>query len=137
MDDETVEAVRDRRAGRTPRLVVGPEHEVVDEKLRAASEKIRQRGASFIGVESVGLFDPDPRQLLPPPRQLVAAPGELLLRLQQIEPCGQPLVTCPGLMCGHLFRHWFFSPVRRYVSSLRKISAGHCTVGVASMAGFR
>ncbi len=35
MDDEAVEPVRDRRAGRTPRLVVGPEHEVVDEELRA------------------------------------------------------------------------------------------------------
>src|ERR687892_1411533 len=33
VDDEAVEPVRDRRAGRTPRRVVGPEHEVVDEEL--------------------------------------------------------------------------------------------------------
>ena len=33
VDDDTVEPVRDRRAGRTPRRVVGPEHEVVDEEL--------------------------------------------------------------------------------------------------------
>src|SRR6202165_1893276 len=38
--DRAVEAVRDRRAGRTPCLVVGPEHEVVDEELRASSEEI-------------------------------------------------------------------------------------------------
>ena len=40
VDDEPVEAVRDRRAGRTPRRVVGPEHEVVDEELRAPSEEV-------------------------------------------------------------------------------------------------
>jgi hypothetical protein len=71
---EAVEPVRDRRAGRTPRRVVGPEHEVVDEELRAPSEEICQRGAPFIGLESVLLVDPDPRQLLTSPRQLVAVP---------------------------------------------------------------
>ena len=101
VDDEAVEPVRDRRAGRTPRRVVGPEHEVVDEELRAPSEEVCQRGAPFIGLESVLLVDPNPRQLLPPPRQLVAAPRELLLRLEQLEPRCQPLFTCPG----HVFRH--------------------------------
>src|SRR5207248_7342909 len=37
-----VKTVRDRRAGRTTRGVVGPEHEMTDEKLRAASEEISQ-----------------------------------------------------------------------------------------------
>ena len=45
VDDDAVEPVRDRRAGRTPGRVVGPEHEVVDEELRAPSEEVRQRGA--------------------------------------------------------------------------------------------
>src|SRR5437667_1231870 len=98
---EPVEAVRDRRAGRTPRLVVGPEHEVVDEELRAPSEEVCQRGAPLVGLESILLVDPNPRQLLPPLRQLVAAPRELLLRLEQLEPRGEPLVTCPG----HVLRH--------------------------------
>jgi hypothetical protein len=101
VDDESVEAVRDSRAGRTPRRVVGPEHEVVDEKLRAPSEEVCQRGAPLIGLESVLLVDPNPRQFLPPPRQLVAAPRELLLRLEQLEPRCQPLFTCPSLVLRH------------------------------------
>src|SRR3954469_22960981 len=85
MDDEAVQPVRDGRAGRTPRRVVGPEHEVVDEELRAPSEEVRQRGAPRIGLESVILVDPDPRQLPTSPRQLVAPPRQLLLLLEQ--PC--------------------------------------------------
>jgi hypothetical protein len=69
VDDEAVEPVRDRRAGRASRRVVGPEHEVVDEELRAPSEEVCQRGAPFIGLESVLLVDPNPRQPLTSPRQ--------------------------------------------------------------------
>ena len=99
VDDEAVEPVRDRRAGRTPRRVVGPEHEVVDEELRAPSEEVCQRGAPFVGLEAVLLVDPDPRQLLPPPRQLVAAPRELLLRLEQLEPRCKPLFYAFPVVC--------------------------------------
>src|SRR5918998_1645559 len=88
-----VDPVRDRRAGRTPCRVVRPEHEVVDEELRAPSEEVCQRGAALVGLESILLVDPNPRQLLPPLRQLVAAPGELLLRPEQLEPRGEPLFT--------------------------------------------
>src|ERR1700736_4658647 len=86
VDDEAVEPVRDRRAGHTPRRVVGPEHEVVDEELRAPSGEVCQRSAPLFGLESILLADPDPRQLLPAPRQIVAAPRELLFRLEQLEP---------------------------------------------------
>ena len=103
VDGEAVEPVRDRRAGRTPRRVVGPEHEVVDEELRAPSEEVCQRGAPLVGLESILLVDPNPRQLLPPPRQLVAAPRQLLLGLEQLEPGGEPLFTCSGLVLGHRF----------------------------------
>src|SRR5207302_4742887 len=96
-----VEAVRDRRAGRAAGSVVGPEHEVVDEELRAPSEEVRQRGAPLVGLESILLVDPHPRQLLPPPRQVVAAPRELLLGLEQIEPGREPLFTCPGSVLRH------------------------------------
>src|SRR5260370_34347614 len=64
VDDEALEPVRNRRAGRTPRRVVGPEHEMVDEELRASSEEVCEGGAPFIGLESVLLVDPDPLQLL-------------------------------------------------------------------------
>src|ERR1700730_9628583 len=101
VDDQAVEPVRNRRAGRASRRVVGPEHEVVDKKLRSPSEEVRQRGAPLVGLESVLLVDPNPRQLLPPPRQLVAAPRKLLLRLEQLEPRCEPIFTCPG----HVLRH--------------------------------
>ena len=115
VDDEAVEAVRDRRAGRAACRVVGPEHEVIDEELRAPSEEVRQRGASLVGLESIRLVDPNPRQLLPPPRQLVAAPRQLLLRLEQLEPRCKPLFTCPGLV----FRHRSSLPCRCPSSFIR------------------
>src|SRR5204863_2074629 len=101
VNDEAVEPVRDRRAGRTPCRVVGPEHEVVDEELRAPSEEVCQRGAPLVGLESILLVDPNPRQLLPPPRQLVAAPRQLLLCLEQLEPGPKPLFTCPRYVLRH------------------------------------
>jgi hypothetical protein len=61
---------------------------VVDEQLRTPSEEVCQRDAPLVGLESILLVDPDPRQLLPLPRQLVAAPRELLLRVEQLEPRG-------------------------------------------------
>jgi len=51
VDDGPVEAVRDRRAGWTSRRVVGPEHEVIDEELRASAEEI---GHSLVDGRPVG-----------------------------------------------------------------------------------
>jgi len=56
-------------------------------------EEVGQRGVPLIGVETILLVDPYPRQLLASARQLVTAPRELLLRLEQFEPCCQPLFT--------------------------------------------
>jgi hypothetical protein len=101
VDDEAVEAVGDRRAGRASGGVVGPEHEVVDEQPGASPEQVGERRRSLVGLEAVVLVDPNPGQLLPPPGQLVAASGELLLRLEQLQPRGQPLLACPCLMSSH------------------------------------
>src|ERR671923_2156142 len=79
--------------GRAARRVLRPEHEVVDEELRAPSEEVRERGAAFVGLEAVVLVDPDPRKLLPLPRELVAPPGQLLLGLEQLEPRREPLLV--------------------------------------------
>src|ERR1700686_5367837 len=80
-------------------LVHAPE--AVNQELRAPAEEVCQRGAPLVGLESVLLVDPNPRQLLPPPRQLVAAPRKLLLRLEPLEPRCEPIFTCPG----HVLRH--------------------------------
>src|SRR6266851_485104 len=103
VNDGAVEAVGDRRAGRAACGVVGPEHEVIDDQLRASLEQVGQGCGAFVDVEPVLLVDPDPGQLLAPPRELVAAPGQLLLGVQQLQPGGKPLVTSPGLVSGHCF----------------------------------
>jgi hypothetical protein len=54
--------------------------------LRAPSEEVCQRGAPLVGLESILLVDPNPRQLLPPRRQLVATPRQLLLGPEQLQP---------------------------------------------------
>ena len=107
-------------AGRTPRRVIGPEHEVVNEELRAAPEEVCQRGAPRVGLEPVLLADPNPRKLLSPPRQLVAAPRQLLLFLEQLEPGGKPFlrrydVVFPTQILR--FRHSCFF-THNYLSSL-------------------
>src|SRR6266480_7842558 len=103
MNCDAVEAVRDRRAGRTPSFVVGPEHEVVDEELRASPEEISEGRFSFVGLEAVLLVDSHPGQLLPPLRQLIAPPRQFLLGLEQLQPGRKPLFTCSSLMVSHRF----------------------------------
>src|SRR5229473_3359054 len=110
VDDGAVEAVRDRRAGRTPCRVLGPEHEVIDEELRASSEEIGEGRCALVGLEAVLLVDSNPRQLLPPPRQFVATPRQRLFGLEQLQPGRKPLFTCSGLVIGHCF-----SPSCRYI----------------------
>src|SRR6516164_5624886 len=75
---------------------------MIDEELRTPSEQVRQRGAPLVGVESILLVDPNPGQFLPLLRQLVAAPRKLLLRLEQLEPCREPLLTCAGSVLRHV-----------------------------------
>ena len=79
MGRDAVEPVGDRRAGGAAGLVIRPEHEVIDQELRAAPEEIRQAGAPLLGLEFVALLDPDPGQLLAPLRQRVALPGFALV----------------------------------------------------------
>src|SRR5262249_33554304 len=113
MHGEPVEAVRDRRTGRTPGAVVRAEHEMVDEELRAAAEEIRQRGVAFVGLEPILLVDPNPWQFLTPLRQPVAASRQLLLRLEQVDTRSEPLLAGPGPVLRHrsgllpsqVFRH--------------------------------
>ena len=110
VDDRAVEAVGDRRAGRTSCRELGSEHEVIDEQLRASSEEIGEGCCALVGLETVRLVDANPGQFLPPVRQFVAAPRQRLLFLQQLQPRCKPLFTCSSLMIGH-----GFSPSRHYM----------------------
>src|SRR4029450_13025954 len=77
-------------------------------------------GAALLGIKAIRLVHPDPRQLLPPLCERVALPGELLLRLEQVEPRCEALFTCPGRVLHHR---------RRHCSSL--LRASHCDLVVA------
>jgi hypothetical protein len=97
MRDDTVEMIGDQGAsGASPALVGEPgsvaKHEVIDKKLRAPSEKVRERRFALIRAESIILVDPNPRQVLPLPRQLVTALHQLLLRLEQLASRREPLL---------------------------------------------
>ncbi len=101
MWDHAVEAVRNRGAHRTSRLVVGAEHEVVDDKLGATVEQLIERLLPVRGLKYVGLFDRHPRQLPTLPGERVAHPGQLLLSGQQRGARGLPLFASGDLMLGH------------------------------------
>jgi hypothetical protein len=92
-------------SGASPALVGEPgsvaEHEVIDEELRTPSEEVGRRGATSIGLESIHLVDPNPRQLVSPTCQIVAAACEVLLRFEQLAPRRQPLFTFSGNVCRH------------------------------------
>src|SRR5215471_2914217 len=120
VDGRAVEAVRDRRAGGAACGVVGPEHEVVGEQLQASPEQIGERRLALVGLEDVLLVDPDPGQFPTPQRQFVAAPGQLLLGLEQLQPCGKPFYSCSGLVTGHCL-----SPSCRYIIG-GGVSPGTC-----------
>ena len=101
MRDDAVETVGDRRAGRAARLVVRPEHEVIDQQLRTALEQVGQRGAAGVGLQAVGLVQPYPGWRLALPRHFVTLPRQLLFRVQQFQPGGQPLLACSDLVRLH------------------------------------
>src|SRR5207247_11438148 len=79
VDAETVEIVRPEGAVLAALVPVRGEHEVIDDELAPAVEKLRQRLPALRPVEDVLLVDLLPGQGAPLAAQLVAQPGELLL----------------------------------------------------------
>src|ERR1700743_1212003 len=96
-----LEAIGYRRVDRASRLVTRPEHEVVNQQLRAAAEELGQGPRPVVGGEPVLLLDRHPGQLAALARQLVPHPGVLLLALQQLVTSGLPLVTADDLVIRH------------------------------------
>ena len=88
-----VEPVGNRRARRAAGRVLGPEHEVIDEQLRASGEELSERRRAVIRLEAVLLVDSNPGQFLPPPRQLIAPPSKILLGLEQFFPDRNPFLS--------------------------------------------
>ena len=143
MRGKAIEPVGNGRAGRAARLVIGPEHEMVDEKLRAAAEEIGERGAALVSVETIGLVDTHPGQFLAPARQFVALLGQRLFVFQQGDAGLKPRLARTGLVCGHRSLSCdcrpAFAKLSRTIDGLameREISAPSRMARVTSLAGF-
>src|SRR5262249_12481465 len=76
--EHPIEAVRGRRASRTSRRVVRPEHEVVDDELTTAVEQLRQRAFTVLRVEAVLLLEQYPWEFTAFLCDVVAEPCEFL-----------------------------------------------------------
>jgi hypothetical protein len=113
MDGGAVEAIGDRRAGRATAGVVGSEHEVVDEELRAPTEQVSERCGAGFGLEPVVLLDRDPGQFLATAGEVVTAAGQLFLGLEQLEAGGEPLLAARDGVGGNHFDLLVFR-VRRW-----------------------
>ena len=87
-----VQVIGNHRATRAALSPLGPEHEVVDEKLRLIAEQIRQRVRAAGGFEAVRLLDLHPRKLPAKLGQLIVQMRALLFLRDQLFPSGQPLL---------------------------------------------
>src|SRR5262249_32725535 len=117
-------------------FVARAEHEVVDEKLRAAAEQLRQCLWAVAGLEDVLLVDPNPRKRPALSCEFVTEPGVFFLPLQQLGTRRLPLFPCRALvgcrcrfhrclvLLGAPFRRaWNWSAAKKS-SRARKFSVG-------------
>src|SRR5437763_384492 len=75
---EVADLVDEHRAAVAARVLVRPEHEVVEEQLTASLEEVGQARLSVRAVEDVVLVDPDSRQPAALGGERVACPGGFL-----------------------------------------------------------
>jgi hypothetical protein len=103
VDERAVEAVRETAAaGAGAVLVVGPEHDVVGEKLRASVEQLDEGLPAVLGVELVGLLDRYPRELEPLLPDLFVLPRLLGLELSELVTGRLPVLAGSNLVLRHL-----------------------------------
>src|SRR6266511_2180486 len=81
--------------------IAWPEHEVVDQQLRAPVEQFGQRLGALLGVERVLLLDRHPRQLGALLGDLLIEVAQLLLALQQLCPRGLVFLLRSDLVARH------------------------------------
>src|SRR5436190_17374151 len=103
MDARAVELIAQVRAPRTgAELVIGPEHDVVGEELRAAVEELGERPLPVLGVEPILLLHRDPGK----PASLLGHPlaelGVLGLEPRKFIASRLPFLAGSDLVRGHL-----------------------------------
>src|ERR1700694_2241251 len=103
VDERAVEPVGQAgAAGARADRVVGAEHDVVGEQLRAAVEKLGECLLAVLGVELVLLLDPDPGQIAPRSRDLLVPLRLLGLELGEVVSGCLPFLAGSDLVLGHL-----------------------------------
>src|ERR671931_1618757 len=103
VDERTVEAVPEvGAAGAGTVFVVGPEHDVVGEELRAAVEQLREGLLALLGVELVLLLDRHPRELEPLLLDLLVSLRLLGLELRELIAGRLPFLASSDLVLRHL-----------------------------------
>src|SRR4029450_4707434 len=95
MHDHIAQSVDERRARRARNRPLFPEHQVVDEQLRAPLEQLGQRLRPFLAREPVLLLDRDPRQLAPLLLDALGVLVQLPLGVQPPLPPPPPLPLPP------------------------------------------
>src|SRR3954452_20337697 len=91
--------VRTSRAG--AELVIGPEHDVVGEQLRAPVEELGERLLPVLGAEPVLLFEGNPGKPTPLLGPLLAELGVLRLELPEFVASRLPVLAASNLVVGH------------------------------------
>src|SRR5580700_1391916 len=91
MRQRAVGVVHTEGAARATLLPIRAEHEVVDNELALAVEKIRERHFPARPVENVILLDFDPRELPPFDAERILLTRELFFFLQKFLASGSPL----------------------------------------------
>src|SRR5258708_37230458 len=80
-------------AARTPFVILGWEHKVIDDELAPAFEELDQRLLPFSPIEEILLVHLLPRECAPLLGQLVAKPREFLFLRKKRCSCGEPLLV--------------------------------------------
>ena len=103
VDERAVEPVREAGATRArAERVIGAEHDVVGEQLRAAVEELGERLLAVLGVELVLLLDLDPGELEALCLDLFVLLRLLGLELGELIACRLPFLAGSSLVLGHL-----------------------------------
>src|SRR4249920_1748667 len=103
MDERAVEPVGQAGAARAgAKRVVGAEHDVVGEQLRAPVEELGERLPAVLGVELVLLLDRDPGEREPLLLDLFVSLRLFGLELRELVSGRLPLLARSDRMVGHL-----------------------------------
>src|SRR5438270_6965973 len=107
MDARGVELIAEvRTPGAGAELVIGPEHDVVGEELRAPVEQLGERPLPVLGVELVLLLHRDPGKLTSLLGHPLVELGVLGLELRKFIASRLPFLAGSDLVRGHLSPPW-------------------------------